>query len=191
MKKVLILLSLLIASNTSTAGFYFEFGFEDGGDTLISSEAQFSYGSTYDYEKDLNVGGGGKLAIGVHNLLGEDSDRSLSFSLGYLQDSIDAGNGDADYDTFTFDAIYGFHFDSHRFGVGASYHIGPEYKADVDGFPSVKVEFDDALGVIIQYSYAFTPSFQLGLRLTEMDYEVHDVTLDAGSIGLFIAYTSL
>ena len=188
MTKSIVLLFFILLPVTVNAELYFEFGIEEGGDTLISSEGQYYYGGSHDYEKDLNVGGGLKIAVGIHNMLCENNDRSLSVAIGYLQDDIDASNGDAEYDTVTFDAIYGFHFDSHRLGVGASYHIGPEFKADVDGFPSVRAEFDDALGLIIQYSYAFKPSLHLGLRLTEMDYEVNDVTLDAGSIGIFFAY---
>jgi hypothetical protein len=188
MSRALIFLSFFIPG-ISTAGFYFELGLESGGDTLISAESHFDYYGSHDYEQDLDVGGGGKLSIGIHNTFGENDDRSLSLALGYLQDSIDASNGDADYDTVTFDTIYGFHFDSHRLGAGISYHIGPEYKADVDGFPSVRVEFDDALGLIIQYSYAFNSGIHMGLRLTEMDYEVNDVTIDAGSVGIFIAYS--
>jgi hypothetical protein len=187
MGRGLIVLILLFIPEISIGGVYIEFSFENGGDTLISAEGSNEYFGSYD--RDLDVGGGGKLAIGVHNIFGENNDRSLILSLGYLQDSIDASNGDADYDTVTFDAIYGFHFNSHRLGIGATYHIGPEYKEDIDGFPSFTVEFDDAPGLIIQYTYAYTPAFQFGLRLTEMDYEVGDVTLDASSVGIFLAYT--
>jgi len=186
MGREVIILILLFIPGISIGGVYLEFSFESGGDTLISAEQHSIYGP---YDRDLDVGGGAKLAIGVHNIFGENNDRSLILSLGYLQNSIDASNGDADYDTVTFDAIYGFHFNSHRLGIGATYHIGPEYKEDIDGFPSLTVEFDDAPGLIIQYTYAYTPAFQFGLRLTEMDYEVGDVTLDASSAGIFLAYT--
>ncbi|UCH40373.1 MAG: hypothetical protein JSU67_01320 [Gammaproteobacteria bacterium] len=187
MGRVLIILIFLFVPGISSGGVYFELGIEGGGDTLISAEADDDY--YYSYDQDLNVGGGFKLAIGMHNIFGENNNRSLSLSLGYLFDSIEASNGDADYDTTTFDAIYAFHFGSHRLGIGATYHIGPEYKEDVDGYPSVRVEFDDAPGLIVQYSYAYTTAFQFGLRYTEMDYEVDDVTLDASSFGFFIAYT--
>lgn len=183
----LFLLIILFVSQISIGGVYLEFSIEGGGDTLISAEGDHDYYGSY--EHDLNAGGGGKLAIGYHDIFGENNDRSLMLSLGYLSDSIDARDGDADLDTVTLDAIYGFHFGSHRLGVGASYHIGPEYKDDLDGFPPFSVEFDNALGVIIQYTYAYTPAFQFGLRLTEMDYEVGNVTLDASSVGLLVAYT--
>ena len=183
----LFLLIILFAPQITIGGVYIEFSIEGGGDTLISAEGDNDYFGSY--EQDLNAGGGVKLAIGVHNLFGENNNRSLLLSLGYLSDSIDADNGDAEIDAVTFDAIYGFHFDSHRLGIGASYHIGPEYEEDLDGFPSFSVEFDDAPGLVIQYTYAYTPAFQFGLRYTEMDYEVGNVTLDASSVGILVAYT--
>lgn len=185
------LLTILLALSPGPvkAGFYFELGFENGGDTLASVSGSDSF--LGDYERDLDIGGGGKLAIGIHNILGENKDRSLSFALGYLSDSIDASNGDADYDTVTFDAIYVFHFEAHGFGLGASYHIGPEYKDKTDGQPSIKLEFDDALGLVMQYSYAVSPVFHVGLRYTEMDYEINDVELDASSFGIFMSLNTL
>lgn len=177
----------IFVPGVSSGGVYFELGIESGGDTLASAEGDDD--NYYSYDQDLDVGGGLKLAIGIHNTFGENDNRSLLLSIGYLQDEIDADNGDAEYDTVTFDAIYGFHFDSHRLGIGVTYHKDPEFKADIAGFPAVKLEFDDAIGPVVQYSYAYTPAFQFGLRLTEMDYEVNDVTFDAASIGFFLAYT--
>jgi hypothetical protein len=82
-------------------------------------------------------------------------------------------------------------FESHRFGLGASYHIDPEYKEKIDGQPRIKAEFDDALGLVMQYSYALSPVFHVGLRYTEMDYEINDVELDASSFGIFMALNTL
>ena len=187
MRKTLILLVIILFPGISEGGVYLEFSIEGGGDTLAYAEGDSDYFGSY--EQDLNAGGGGKIALGFHNIFGENNGRSLLLSLGYMSDSIDASNGDAKIDTITFDAIYGFHFNSHRLGVGAAYHIGPEYKEDVDGFPSFTVEFDDAIGLIIQYTYAYSPALQFGLRVTEMDYEVGSVTFDAGSVGFLVAYT--
>lgn len=182
-------ISFVLSAGSVKAGFYFELDFENGGDTLATVSVSDSFFG--DYERDLDIGGGNKLAVGIHNILGENKDRSLSLALGYLSDSIDASNGDADYDTVTFDAIYGFHFEAHEFGLGASYHIGPEYKDKIDGQPRIKLEFDDALGLVMQYSYAVSPVFHVGLRYTEMDYEINDVELDASSFGIFIALNTL
>lgn len=190
MKRILFLFFLLSPA-VSVAGLYLEIGYEDGGDTLITAETRVDYEfSDYDYEydKDIDVGGGGKIAIGIHQVLGEEENRSITLSLGYLFDDIDATNGDAEYDTITVDAIYGFHFGAHRLGVGASYHKDPEFEVDLDGFPSQSVEFDDALGLVVQYSYVIQSRFHIGLRLTEMDYDVNGTTLDAASVGMFFAY---
>ena len=180
---------LALVPGPAAAGFYFELGFEDGGETLAS--ASTSNGFLGDYERDLDLAGGIKLAMGIYNILGESENRSLSFAVGYLSDSIDASNGDADYETITFDAVYSFHFEAHRFGLGALYHIDPEFEQNIDGQPGIKAEFDDALGVVVQYSYAVSPTFQAGLRYTEMDYEINDFELDASSFGMFLAFNTL
>lgn len=185
----LLLLIILFVPQISIGGAYLEFGIYDGGDTLISAEGDYDYDYFGSFDQDLKAGGGGRLAIGYHIIFGENNNRSLLLSFGYLSDSIDASNGDAEIDAFTADAIYGFHFDSHRLGIGASYHMDPDYEEDLDGFPSFTVEFDNALGAVIQYTYAYTPAFQFGVRYTEMDYEVSNFTIDASSIGLLIAYT--
>ncbi len=77
--------------------------------------------------------------------------------------------------------------DSHRFGIGASYHIGPTYKDDIVGLAPLKIDFDDALGLILQYSYAVSSGFQIGARFTQMDYEANGASLDASSFGIILS----
>ncbi len=176
MNKILLPIILLFSSNLY-AEIYMELGFEGGGDRLI--------GTTSGY--DLNVGGGVKFAGGVQNQVGENGS-TLSLLLGYIFDDIDAINGTAEINTITFEAVYSIQRDHHRFGIGASYHIGPTYEENIVGFPPLKIDFDDALGIILQYSYALSPGFQIGARLTEMDYEANSFSLDASSFGLFLSY---
>ena len=176
MIKFIVTTILLIVASTAQAELYLELGYEGGGDTLISTTAG----------EDVNAGGGINYVIGVQNEVGENG-RSVSLSLGYMIQSMDASNGTAEINTITFDAIYSIPMDSHQFGVGASYHINPTYKDDLDGFSPLKIEFDNALGLVLQYSYAFSPRLQIGARITEMDYEVNGLSLDAGSFGIFIS----
>ncbi len=175
MNKFIVTAILLILASTAQAELYFELGFEGGGDALVSTTFL-----------DLNVGGGIKGVIGVQNEVGENG-KSLSLAMGYMIDSIDASNGTAEISTLTFDAIYSIPVDVHRFGIGASYHIGPTYKDNIAGFSPLKIDFDNALGLVLQYSYAYSPRFQVGARITEMDYEVDGFSLDASSFGVFIS----
>jgi hypothetical protein len=176
MTRLIVSVILLALASTAQAEIYYELGIERGGDTLIGTVSG----------QDINAGGGVKFALGVQNEVGENG-KSLSLSLGYLFDNIEASDGTAEISTFTFDAIYSIQKDRHRFGIGGSYHIGPTYEDDIAGFSPSKVDFDNALGFILQYSYTVSPGFQIGARLTEMDYEVNGFSLDAGSFGIFLS----
>ena len=176
MIKYLFPIFLLLSSNAH-AELYIELGFEGGGDTLIGT----FLGDT------INAGGGAKLSFGVQNQVGENGE-SLSLSLGYLFDNFDAIDGTAEIDVFTFDAIYSIQKDAHRFGIGGSYHMGPTYQVDQLGFSPLTIDFDDAFGLILQYSYELSLGFQFGARFTQMDYEVSGTSLDAGSFGVFLSY---
>jgi hypothetical protein len=172
----ILLLFLLLLSSTAEADLYFELSVEGGGDTLIGSSSG----------EDINAGGGIKFAGGVQNEV-SDTGNILSFSVGYLFDSIDAVNGSAEIDTMTFDAIYTVHRGDHRFGIGGSYHIGPTYEDDIAGFAPLKIEFDDAIGMLFQYGYSVSHNFQVGARLTRMSYELNGSSIDADSFGVFIS----
>lgn len=173
-RKLLPLLVLVCSS--AEADLYLEMSIDGGGDTLIGSTSG----------EELNAGGGIKFAGGVQNEV-SNSGNTLSFSVGYLFDSIDAVNGSADLDTFTFEAIYTLHKGDHRFGIGGSYHIGPSYEDSIAGFAPLKVEFDDALGMLFQYGYSVSNKFQVGARLTRMNYELNGNSIDADSFGVFIS----
>lgn len=188
MKKLLFLFAFLLLPTMANAGIYFELSAERGGETYASAERTVYYYEEFTTESDVNLGGGLKLALGIENALGENEDAALSFSLGFIRRRLDASNGDADFDVVTFDSIYSWINQKHQFGVGATFHLGPEFKADIDGFTPVRIEFDDALGLILQYRYELTPGFHIGARLTEMDYKTDGITDDASSIGLFFAY---
>jgi hypothetical protein len=176
MNKFIVTVILLALASTAQADLYLELGYEGGGDTIISTTAG----------GDVNAGGGINYVIGIQNEVGENG-KSLSLALGYMIQSMDASNGTAEISTLTFDAIYSIPVDVHRFGIGASYHIGPTYKDNIAGFSPLKIDFDNALGLVLQYSYAFSRRFQIGARITKMDYEVDDFSLDASSFGVFIS----
>jgi hypothetical protein len=180
MIKTIITVILLVLSQSAQAELYMELSVENGGDALISSP---SY--------SVNAGSGVKLAIGVQKVVGEEGE-TLSLSLGRMSDFIDANDGidgKAEINTHTVDAIYSIRRGHHRFGFGGSYHIGPIYEENIAGLPPVEIKFDDALGLILQYSYAWQPGpgFQIGARYTLMDYKASGLSLNADSYGIFIS----
>lgn len=167
----------MLMINSALADLYLEFGFESGGDDLIGTNTG----------EDISAGGGVKFAVGVQNPTNEAATASIRLSVGYLFDSIDASNGDADFETLTFDALYMINSGTHSFGIGGTLHLSPEYSDDVDGFRSEKIEFDDAYGILLQYGYNITPSIELGVKVSVLEYQAGPITMDANSFGVYIS----
>ncbi len=176
MTKIIVTAILLTLASTAQAELYLELGYEGGGETLISTTSG----------QDINAGGGINYVLGIQNEVGENG-KYWSLALGYMIQSLDASNGTAEISTLTVDAIYSIPVNDHRFGIGASYHIGPTYKDEIAGFSPLTIDFDNALGLVLQYSYAYSPRRQIGARFTQMDYEVNGFSLDADSFGIYIS----
>lgn len=179
MKLLPLILTLFCLTffSTARADLYLEMAFEGGGDDLIGTNTG----------EDISAGGGIKFAIGVQNPVNEQGTASIRLSLGYLFDDINAANGDAEIETFTFDALYAVHSGPHTFGFGGTYHIEPEYSDNVTGFQPLTIQFDDAFGVLLQYGYHFIHGLELGVRISSLDYKDGNDSYDAGSFGIFIS----
>jgi len=175
-KLIFILLSAVLIS-PAQADLYLELGLEGGGDDLIGTNT----GET------ISAGGGIKFAAGIQNPVNDDGTASIRLSLGYLFDSIDAINGNADLDTLTFDALYMIHSGPHSLGVGGTMHMSPKYSDNVAGFRPLRIEFDDAVGALLQYGYHPIPGMEIGVRISNIDYENSAGSIDASSFGLFIS----
>ena len=175
--KLLMALFSLSFMQSAVADLYLEMSVEGGGDKLIDT-------NTTD---QINAGGGVKFAAGINNWINDDETTGIRLTVGYMFDSIEASNGDADFDTLTFDAMLIKQSGPHVLGFGGTMHMSPEYKDDVDGFAPLKVEFDDAYGVVVQYGYQFVPGIELGAKLTKIEYEANNSEVDADSFGLFIS----
>lgn len=173
--------------NLAVAGFYYEYGFINGGDTLITANAP---ANIFPGEDAIKAGSGRKLALGIHELLGVRRNRFFSISLGLLEDEIDASEGDASLKTVSIDAIYGFRFNPHRLGFGLSLHRSPDFKQDISSSSQSAIEFASEPGILLQYSYEYTPAFHIGIRYIDMEYEAEDLKVDASGIGLFMMLTS-
>jgi len=187
MNRFLFTLLCLFLPNLAVAGFYYEYGFINGGDTLINANAP---ANIFPGEDAIKAGSGRKLALGIHELLGKRRTRFYSISLGLLEDDLDASEGDASLETVSIDAIYGFRFNPHRLGVGLSLHQGPDFKQDINSSSQSKISFENASGILLQYSYEYTPAFHIGIRYIDMDYEAEDLEIDASGIGLLMMLTS-
>ena len=168
---------MLLNINTARADLYLEISAEAGGDELISTNTTDS----------ISAGGGIKLAIGVQTPVNYDGSTLIRLSAGYLFDNILAYNGEADFSAVTFDAMLINYLGPHALGVGLTTHLSPEYSDDVIGYNPEFIEYDDALGVVLQYSFQFRNGLELGARITDLTYESGSIKQDAGSIGIFLS----
>jgi hypothetical protein len=78
---------------------------------------------------------------------------------------------------------------NHRFGGGVTYHLNPEFEIDTD-FADGDIEFDNALGLVIEYDYFFSEGLSAGLRYTSIEYEASDFDeeIDGSYFGLIISF---
>ena len=168
---------VLLSINTAQAELYIEASAEAGGEDLITTNSADS----------ISAGGGIKFAIGVQSPLNYSQSTDIRLTVGYLSDSILASNGEAEFNTVTFDAMLVSYFWPHSFGLGATMHMSPQYRDNVMGYASEVIDYDDAIGLVFQYSYHFVPGLELGVRYTDLTYTTGSLQQDAGSLGIFIS----
>lgn len=191
MREIAVVFLFLLTPSISYGDFYFETGLEGGGESLARIEWTEGYHYYLPDSQNLRLGGDVSFAIGYQLKPGESGEHSVSIALGYIWDKLDGDNGEAEFDVTTLEAIYSRHFDRHRLGIGVSYHADPSYEDDIEGSPPNKIDFEDATGLVLRYTYdAFEAGgFHVGLRFTEMDYEADSESFDASSWGIFLAFS--
>jgi hypothetical protein len=172
-----ILLINLLLWSPAYADLYLELGLESGGEELAATTAGES----------LNAGGGLKMAAGIQNTLDPQGTASMRLAVGYLTDSINAYDGKANVDALTFDALYLMNSGPHSLGIGATMHLSPQYEEYADGYPPFKIDFDDAIGPLLQYSYHPFYGFEVGARFSLIEYETDGFSYDASSFGVFLS----
>jgi len=175
-RHLVMLVAVLAWSGALHADLYLELGFDSGGDRLASTTTGDS----------INAGGGVKFAIGTQNRLGDGS-TAIRFAAGYLFDSLDAIDGSADFSAITLDGVYLMDSGPHTFGIGATWHMSPEYSQTGGGYADIDIKFDDAVGLLLEYGYSFDNGFKVGARYTDLNYDANNISLDASSFGLFIS----
>jgi hypothetical protein len=170
-----LVLALFIATSAN-AELYLEASVEGGGEELIGT----SHGD------NLYTGGGFRIAAGIQQPLAH-SPSTLRLTLGYLSDSVSASNGYAEMDALTFDALYMVETGPHRLGLGPTVHMSPRYRDNVNGYTPLELEFDNAVGLLVQYGYQPFPGLEIGARVTSIEYRNPSTRLDAGSFGVYLS----
>lgn len=175
--------------NASAAGMVLTGEIAFGGDELASVSG--------DYEEDLQAGQLLNLGIGYDFDLNPAKTLLLRAGINYKFDSIDADNGEADFDRWPLDLILISRQGAFSLGAGITYHLSPSYDATINGI-STEVDFDDALGFLLQAGYMMTEKIELGARVTMIEYEPSQPTVlfpsftpidevDGDSFGIYIS----
>jgi hypothetical protein len=159
-------------------------GYDAGGDTLVV--VVFSDGSRESIKANEGLFLGGGISI-----LNEARDIEAEISLTYKFQLITASNGDVTWSRLPLDALVFYRLPAVRLGGGLTYHMGPELKGS-GVVSSLDVNFDDALGVILQADYRVSEKISLGLRYTSLDYKVRigGVSATAKSNGVGVVFSA-
>ena len=156
-------------------------GLMDGGDKLATVKYRHSD------DVDINAGGLVLLGVGVNQEFGNNWE--LQATLNYLGAGADARNGEVSFSRWPIEVLGFYHVGNHRFGGGLTYHVNPKFDVDFDYGPDETVNFDDALGAVLEYDYFFMPQLSLGVRGTVINYKSSDVdgTINGNSIGVVVS----
>jgi hypothetical protein len=158
----LFALLAFIPLNTQAGGLVLTGEIAVGGDKLASVSG--------DYEEDLRAGQLLNLGIGYDFDLNPAKTLLLRAGINYKFDSIDADNGEADFDRWPLDLILVSRQGNFSLGAGITYHLSPTYEDTINGI-STRIDFDDSLGFLLQAGYMMTPTMELGARVTLIEYE--------------------
>ena len=174
---------LLLASTNSEARdlqWVLQMGVDVGGDKI--ADVYFDDGSN----QTINAGGliqfGGGVLI---DTLSASSVYQTQLTINWKFDSAQASNGDVSWDRYPLEVIQFYNTDLIRIGAGLSYHLSPA--VSTSGFASGNdIDFDNALGLVLEVDYKFGEKGYFGGRLTSIEYQesTTGTTIDGSSIGL-------
>lgn len=166
--------------------FVFDFGIQNGGDR-VGTLYDVNSGETLD---TLRAGGFWQTQFGVQIPLAD-----LPFSLqvtGGLQYGELVSNVNYSKEHFQRKLVEGilfWHWDRFRFGAGATQHFAPTLSVNPNGPDnSVRYEFDDATGLVVEADARYDQNISVGLRGTVISYELAGEEISGNAIGLHFTY---
>lgn len=159
--------------------FFLNFGIQNGGDQMWALVETDSTGTTVGEQIDSSRAGGyTRLTFGGEIAFGQ-SPISLQIGAGLLRDGL-TSNVDESKSVFkrkVIELIPFWNVGRHRFGVGATAHLEPVFYANPDGPGSYNQEFDDAVGLLLQYDIRYDQDISVGFRYTNIKYEYDEATV--------------
>lgn len=191
MKKTIYLASLLLTFGAVTNVQANEIRpvFSASADTDINAEVLVTTVYTDGSTDEITGGEGFTLSGGIYIPI--EKDIGIQATIGYKIDSVDANNGTIDFTRIPLDVLVFKHFgDKHSIAAGGTYHLSPTFTCEVSGVCTGSLNFDSALGLIAEYSYAIKKNteggMKIGLRYTNISYELGAASLDGSSIGMIL-----
>jgi hypothetical protein len=151
---------VFIPLNTQAAGMVLTGEIAFGGDDLAAVNGG----------ADLQAGQLLNLGIGYDFDLNTAKTLQLRAGINYKVDSVDADNGEADFDRWPVDVLLISRQGNIALGAGLTYHLSPTFEATINGVTS-RVDFDDSLGFLLQAGYLVAERIELGARVTLIEYE--------------------
>lgn len=151
-------------------------GYDFGGDTLTT--VPFTDGTTasIDTNEGLLLGGG----VAIANA---DYTWQTEITLNWKYQAITAANGDLKWTRWPLEALTFYQMTQFRFGGGLTYHLNPSLQGD-GAVSNINMDFDNALGFVLQADYRLDEAIAFGLRYTVIEYESGGRTYDASGPGL-------
>lgn len=143
-----------------------------GGDTLVATTA-----------RDLDAGGLIYLGAGVL-VTPSLGPMRYQFTLGYKFDSVSFTDGDSSLRVFPLDAVAFYSAGKVQIGAGVSYYLNPTWELCVDDIGCGTLDFDDALGGLVEIRYHLPPRLFFGLRYTAVNYTATGGEIDASNLRL-------
>lgn len=154
-------------------------GFDFGGDTLVTVLFQDGSTDTIKANEGFYIGGGIAYIFRDYNI-------ETEFSASWKYVGITASNGDVTFTRFPLEAMVFYPWSWGRVGAGLTYHLNPELSSS--GVPGgLNVDFDNAVGGVIQAEYRPSENLGFGLRYTALDYSLGGTDINASGVGLTIS----
>ena len=174
-------LMFFAATSAQAIGPVFEIGLYVGGDELATAE--FADGRT----ESVDAGGFIDLSAGMAFDLSEQWLGRLMF--GYRFDDITASNGDVEWDRLVVEAKVFRKSEWWYVGGGITYHLDPEFSASGGNLLTpVRVDYDDALGILLEANYVLPTGLYFGGKFTLIDYEAPGITNSGNSLGVIAGW---
>ena len=156
-------------------------GFTQGGDTLGTYRVEF-LGDTSDVDVDA---GDSLFFYGGLQIRWPKAHVGMLLQGGLAATGVGNSEDGVDFKRWPIEAIGFVEAGRFRFGVGATQHISPTF--DEDGIGNLRVEFDNAGGWIAQAEFSSGPA-AIGLRYTDISYDIDFLEIDGKSWGLYGTY---